>query len=332
MLASNSPPKSLSLSRPVLWQYTGGIPIGCKNLFSATEGRVMGRLSYLFRCLGAQTRPERYLCPNCGCAENSLIERKYFVTQLRRCGSCAMLFRTPTDDPANNQSFYETSYSQGFTTELPDPDRLRELVDLKFAGTEKSYAHIVDIILKILPSKESMIFDYGCSWGYGSWQIKESGYSVTSFEIDRNRSAFARENLRITTVDDMDEFVTQAGNVGQYDCFFSSHVLEHVPSPSKVFHYANKLLKAGGLFLSFTPNGSFEHRAASDTWSSLWGEVHPNFIDPLFLDRSFSASPRSIASSPISEMTLPAEPIMTQIGPLDGDELVFCARKVKDEW
>lgn len=290
----------------------------------------MTKLAYLRRCLAAQFTGERFRCPNCGTADGTVVDRKYAVTQLRRCPNCRLLFRTPCDDPARNLSFYENEYAQGFTTELPSDTALAEMKRSNFAGTERSYVYYISVLMKLGLKPGARLFDYGCSWGYGSYQLMQAGFAVTSFEVAPSRRRFAREKLRIPVLDDMNRAAAELA--GQFDCFFSSHVLEHVPSPAKSFGYAMRLLKLDGLFVSFTPNGSANHRAASSEWSKLWGEVHPNFIDDLFLDWSFRLSPRAVGSSPIAEPSLPEKPEMTRLDHLDRDELFFAARKVGNAW
>jgi 2-polyprenyl-3-methyl-5-hydroxy-6-metoxy-1,4-benzoquinol methylase len=39
-----------------------------------------------------------------------------------------------------------------------------------------------------------------------------------------------------------------------------SHVLEHVPNPSEILDLGLKLVRKGGYIVSFTPNGSMEHK------------------------------------------------------------------------
>jgi hypothetical protein len=40
------------------------------------------------------------------------------------------------------------------------------------------------------------------------------------------------------------------------------------------------ILKPGGLFIAFTPNGSAQFRHENErVWSQLWGMVHPNVLD-----------------------------------------------------
>ena len=240
------------------------------------------------------------------------------------------MFRTPTDNHAFNLSFYENKYSQGFTTDLQSDAALAELKRDNFVGTEKDYSYYIAVLSQLGLKPGAKIFDYGCSWGYGSYQFTQVGYDVVSFEVAPGRRRFGREKLSILAVDDMDRAATDLA-LG-FDCFFSAHVLEHVPSPAQSLKYAMRLLKPGGLFVSFTPNGSRGHRAKSANWSKLWGEVHPNFIDDVFLDLSFRLTPRAVGSSPVSNASLPDITELKRLDKVDGDELFFVARKVRDTW
>jgi SAM-dependent methyltransferase len=241
-----------------------------------------------------------------------------------------MMFRTPTDDPSSNQHFYDNEYSQGFTTDVPSVEALARLKRSNFAGTEKDYSDYIRVLTALGLKPSAKIFDFGCSWGYGSHQLATSGFDVTSFEVASNRSRYARDNLDVRTVDDMDR--AAADLCASFDCFFSAHVLEHVPSPAKTFDYAMRLLNRNGLFVSFTPNGSESFRTVSPAWSQLWGEVHPNFIDDVFLDYSFKLSPRCIGSSPATNAALPDRPEAKRLDGIDRPELFFSARKIGDAW
>jgi 2-polyprenyl-3-methyl-5-hydroxy-6-metoxy-1,4-benzoquinol methylase len=287
----------------------------------------MSRLNYLARSLATQFSKARFKCPNCDIdAPPAAVDRKYVITQLRRCPSCMLMYRTPTDDPNANATFYENEYAQGFTTEMPSDDRLAEQMRTNFAGTEKDYSYYIGVLTTLGLSPSGRIFDYGCSWGYGSYQLTKAGFDVVSFEVAPSRRNFAREKLGVKVLNDMNE--ARPG----FDCFFSAHVLEHVPSPAASFRSALNLLKPGGLFVSFTPNGSFAYRSASSNWRKLWGEVHPNFIDDVFLNTSFKSSPRVIGSSPLGEVAIPATSGVRQVNRLDGDELFFAARKIGSSW
>lgn len=290
----------------------------------------MSKFTYLRRMLAAQIQRERFFCQNCNSPPGDIVDRKYGITQLRRCRTCGLLYRTPTDSPDLNAEYYEHEYRQGFTTDLPDEPSLDRLKQSNFAGADKDYSYFIGVLRRFGIASGARLFDFGCSWGYGSYQLARAGMDVTSFEIGATRKRYASERLGVNLVDSMSDAVTVLAS--QFDCFFSSHVLEHVPAPAAVFDYARRLLKPGGLFVSFTPNGSQQHRDASASWSRLWGAVHPNFIDDVFLDRSFHASPRAIGSSPIVSGALPDTPELVRLNPLTGLELFFVARKISEQW
>jgi len=289
----------------------------------------MARLRYFGRSLLASLDRSSYACPNCGCSGKT-VDRKYVITQLRRCQRCKLLYRTPIDPSTLNHHFYQSEYSQGFTTDLPSDAELHSLLARNFLGTEKDYTNYLSVLTSLGLAPGSRVFDFGCSWGYGSHQLQRYGYRVSAYEISRPRSQYAKDRLGIDMVADIAAAKNDLRN--QFDCFFSAHVLEHVPRPSDAFGLAWPLLKRGGIFVSFTPNGSAAHRARSKDWSLLWGEVHPNFIDECFMDEQFRSSPRTDTSSATYQLRLPSEAAMIMCGPIDGGELVFAARKTGDNW
>ncbi|HYE48434.1 MAG TPA: class I SAM-dependent methyltransferase [Azospirillaceae bacterium] len=292
----------------------------------------MGSIRYFLGSIAKAPWPARYACGNCGGTGTILIWKK-LVTQLRRCGGCGMLFRTPTDSPDENRYRYNTTYRQGFTTTLPDAGSLAALVATGFAETEKDYARYIGVLAALGLKPGARLFDFGCSWGYGSWQLARAGFDVTAYEIGQVRRDYAATQLGVRTVADFDAFVAFAPS--PFDCFFSAHVIEHVPSPSGIFGKAFRLLRPGGLFVAIVPNGCAAHRAANPRWNQLWGEVHPNFIDDAFLEGQFPGSRKLLASSPfeigpIDGYGLP--PGGTARGQLAGDELLFVAVKDGPAW
>jgi 2-polyprenyl-3-methyl-5-hydroxy-6-metoxy-1,4-benzoquinol methylase len=208
-----------------------------------------------------------------------------------------MLYRAPTDSSETNFRFYNLSYVQGLTTDIPNQDLLNEMLALSFKNTAKNFDPYIETLRTLGLTKGAKLFDFGCSWGYGSWQLAEAGYDVWASEISKSRADYARAKLGVRVVDDPFDFANTEDGQGQFDCVFLCHVLEHVPSPKDIFALAAKLLKYDGLFVSFTPNGSAAHRAsAPDSWRQLWGNVHPNFIDEEFLQRSFPKVPINLSS------------------------------------
>ena len=119
-------------------------------------------------------------CPNCGCAEISALARKYLVTRLVRCARCKLLFRTPTTSKEENDAFYQAEYAEGFTTDMPSDEKLRDYLESGFPS-EKDYGRYVDVVHAASARPQLRLFDFGCSWGYGSYQFTQHGFDVEAF-------------------------------------------------------------------------------------------------------------------------------------------------------
>lgn len=254
------------------------------------------RFKYLARSSLRTLCGQQGKCPSCGAdaGDGVILDRKYLVTTLRRCTKCALLYRTPVTGAEESESFYQEEYDQGFTTEMPSPERLEELKKTAFAAEEKNYAGYVAVLRALGIGAGARVFDFGCSWGYGSWQLAQAGYDVSSFEISRPRAAYAREKLGVKV---------QEKPEGQFDVFFSAHVIEHVPSVTEMVRQGMDLLRPGGVFVCFTPNGSQAFREANPAaWSLMWGMAHPQLIDLAFLERQFAGRPLLVTSAPLHDL------------------------------
>lgn len=295
----------------------------------------LSQLKYLLTSTLRYARQAGRGCPNCGLPDNPVEDRKALVTQLRRCQGCQLLYRTPTDDPKDNARYYEEEYVSGAATSMPSSTELEQLKRTNFANSRKDFQpHIRALGLCGLPLRGAQLFEFGCSWGYASYQLERAGFEVTAYEVAPTRRRYAAERMGITTVDDFDALEVAEAYQCKFDCFFSCHVLEHVPFPSRVIRLARRLLKPGGVFISFTPNGSTQRRACDYTWHQNWGQVHPNFLDDAFLNREFQDWPRVFASgefhaplASIDAVNFPATATRIDLDSLSRPELVFAARK-----
>lgn len=232
-------------------------------------------------------------CPACGSEDAFLVDSKFLVTGLYRCTECRLLFRAPTTSIQQNRQFYQTAYRRGFTTELPSEQELSELMSKRFQGTGKNYGIYIAVLRAIGCRPGDTLLDFGCSWGYGSWQLAQAGFKVTGFEISRPRAEYAKRYLDLEVFTELAELSAHESYIGRFDVFFSCHVLEHVPSTLAVFDLAKRILRPGGLFVAFTPNGSDVFRQVDpNTWHGFWGRIHPNFLDDQHYEACFSSVPR----------------------------------------
>lgn len=207
---------------------------------------------------------------------------------------------------------------------MPSDQELATLMASQFAGHEKDYNGYIAVLRALGVKTGAKVFDFGCSWGYGSYQLAQAGFTLHAFEISQRRAEYARSKLGVPIHPITDS------EYGAYDVFFSAHVIEHVPSVCDMIELGMRCLKPGGLFIAFTPNGSATFRTYNfGNWHKRWGLVHPQLIDEEYLLHYFTGIPLIVTSSPhpisqIAKWDRSTHPLITS---LEGDELMFVAPK-----
>ncbi len=265
--------------------------------FVAYDGEIMRKVQYLLRSIVKFSDSSSWLCPNCGFAKGQECDRKYFFTRLMRCDACNLMFRAPTDSEDFNEKFYNFFYKQGTSTQVPSDACLAQLLELDFVGSDRDYARYVALLKSQSIVPAAKIFDFGASWGYGSYQLARAGYDVQVYEIARDRRAYAINKLGMRHIDKPFAIVAGHPLYNSFDCFFSAHVLEHVPAPSRIIDLAWNCLRPGGMFVAVTPNGSDAYRTYDrQSWRRMWGGVHPNYLDDVFYNAQFARSKRQFVS------------------------------------
>lgn len=264
-------------------------------------------------------------CPYCAKYDISIIDRKYLVTTLLKCNGCNLMFRHPIDSKKFNFKFYNNKYNQnGITTDLPSKEELNLLIENKFANTNRNIKDLKSII-KIINGKflGQKILDYGCSWGYTTWQLKDLGMLASGFEISKGRADYGIKNLNIpifTKIEDITD--------GPFEFIFSSHVIEHLPDIKAFLIFCFDNLKENGYLIFLCPNGSEDFKKKHPkNFHLFWGQVHPNMISSDFYKHIFGDFPFYIASSPYDLEQLNTWEQNKQIINLNGGEELLCIVK-----
>ena len=274
---------------------------------------------FLQSCLRRLFRPGSMQCPSCGGRPATVLDRKHLVLTLARCSRCDLLYRQPTTPPEKSREFYQDDYTQGYTTDMPDDAALQELTTRKFSGTERDYRRFIAMFDALGVPRGSRVLEFGCSWGYGAWQLAQAGYKVQAFEVSRPRCRYAREKLQVDAVDALESIE------GKFDLIFSSHVLEHVDVLGRSLDFLEERLRGGGLKVHVTPNGSAAYReTAPHNWHLLWGEVHPQLLDEKFCLRRYRDRAILLGSTPSDVDVLREwDRKQTKVLPLGDQELFF---------
>ncbi len=281
------------------------------------------KLKYFLRSLARLN--SNSFCPYCGSANHKTIDRKYFVTKLLECKNCGLRYRFPKDSDAFNLNFYNNSYSQkdGITTDLPNEETLNKWINTGFQDSPKDASEHISI-LKILfkDLTDIRILDFGANWGYSSFQFKRLGMDVTSFEISKLRAAYGRK-LGI-------EIVTNEMELNkEVDIFYSSHVIEHLSSIESMIELSKSILRKGGFFVAFCPNGSEDFKKSNPSkYHKSWGMVHPNSITSTFYSKIFNEEKYYIGSNPydIEQINSWSENSSSFVSSLQGSELMVIVK------
>ena len=103
------------------------------------------------------------------------MRQKYLVMAIVRCDGCYILFRVPTDPVGSSEEFYHGTYESGFTMDCPTLEDIKNLKTAHFRGMPKDFSGRLRLLEAHRLAKESRLFDFGASWGYGTWQLEQAG-------------------------------------------------------------------------------------------------------------------------------------------------------------
>src|SRR6266702_412901 len=267
-------------------------------------------------------------CPFCESKATELTARKHVFLQLRTCRDCGLMFRWPKQTPGFSERFYQESYQEvNFTTELPDSATLRQFMNSNFVGSPKDFSLQIDVLKAFLP--HGRVLDFGCSWGYGVYQLQHTGYDALGFEISRPRAEHGRNQLGVEIIDSLDELNRLPSQ--SLDGVFASHVLEHLVSLKEIFSLFSRILKPGGVLAIMVPNAGGRHaRELGVGWSPLINEKHTLALDGRFFEKNMS--PFGFAVKTFSDPYYPAE-IRAAVSedrrlPAEGEELMVIAQRI----
>lgn len=245
----------------------------------------MRRLSFLFRILLNYGSDKK--CPFCDSGDTELTGRRHVFLQLRTCKSCGLMFRWPKETPSFSEKFYQEAYSEGtYTTELPPPPMLQQFIANNFVGSPKDFAQQIGVLKELLP--KGRVLDFGCSWGYGVYQLRQAGYDAFGFEISRPRAEHGRRQLKVEILDSLEDLHNLPSQ--SVDGIFASHVLEHLGSLKETFALFARILKPDGVVVIMVPNaGGKTARELGVAWPPLINEKHTLALDGRFFEKNMSS-------------------------------------------
>ena len=290
---------------------------------------IQAKLRYVRRILYHRWRGQARVCPYCGpSSQVRLVRRKKVIVEILQCQTCHLWFRWPADTPGEHDSYYQEEFARDAPQiMLPGNDELELLKQRNFSGSPLDINNKIRV-LQIL-HQGGRVLDFGCSWGYGTYQLREHGFDAVGFEVSRPRAEFGRAKLGLNIIDNFDELAKLPE--GSFDIVFSNHVVEHLPDIGATFAMLTRLLKENGFIFHVLPN-FMGRMARSGYWVKWIGEDHP--VAPAIPFFEF-AIPRAGLTKPVfgsdpfdDQMAQALKANPTANLSTEGDELLVYAHKL----
>lgn len=242
------------------------------------------KANYFLVSLAKSVSSWQSLCPHCktDVKNGRVIDKKYLVTNLIECPNCKILVRTPTDTASASNEFYQSAYSQEYTTDCPPTEELAKLIQSNFGGSDRDYSRYIRFFRFLGVPDNARVLDFGCSWGYGLHQLTKAGYQAEGYEVSRPRANYGRDKMGLQIHSSFQDLK------GEYDVIFSSHVLEHLPDFDEINQLYRNNLRPSGRFVAVTPNGSDDFKTEDFVaYHQLWGKVHPVLLTDEFVKHNY---------------------------------------------
>jgi 2-polyprenyl-3-methyl-5-hydroxy-6-metoxy-1,4-benzoquinol methylase len=233
---------------------------------------ISAKARYVRRMLRHRWFGQLRVCPYCGPSSIvKLVRRKKAIVEILQCQTCHLWFRWPSDTFHEHENYYQEEFA-GDTPQviLPDAEELLVLKSTNFSGSSLDINSKVRVLHDL--HRGGRVLDYGCSWGYGTYQLREQGFDAVGFEISKPRAAYGRAKLGLNIIDTFDELAKLPD--GSFDIIFSNHVVEHLPDIGASFAMLTRLLDENGFVFHVLPN-FMGKKARSGYWVKWIGEDHP---------------------------------------------------------
>jgi len=147
------------------------------------------------------------------------------------------------------------------------------------------HAQMIEHIKKHVPVG-STILDFGAGEGAFSLRLKDNGYNVVAFDMDRaNFKADGVEfyQVNFNSADEINQMKTKYSSY--FDAIIGMEVIEHVENPWEYIRLIKSMLKTNGYIFVSTPNVTYwlsrfkflftGRHLGFDTENLLYGHINP---------------------------------------------------------
>lgn len=174
-----------------------------------------------------------------------------------RCRKCGLIYQNPREEELKCL-YSEEYYSQYYG----DKERLLSSAQV-----------LIENISKYIPNNKTRMLEIGAGLGYTLKIARDKGWEVFGTEISPFAARYAQEQLGIKMFSGSLEEAKFPEEF--FDFVIMTHVLEHLPDPSKALEQIFHILKNSGILYVIVPNiASFKAWINKEKWRDLMPEHH----------------------------------------------------------
>ena len=218
-------------------------------------------------------------CPVCGSIDFDLFFKKQgFSFNCCSNEDCKHTFANPQ---IKEDALYEAYRGRGGESKTANDLWIEVLLSEENRKYDTGKFNLgLDEIEKNLDSLESKsLLDIGCSIGHFLLVARDRGWDTVGLELNEKAVDYARnvKNLDVRT-----QLLGDAGfSPNSFDAITMWGVIEHLKKPGDVINDCYKLLKPGGILLTFCPNAlSLVCRVLREKAATFDGRNHPSYFSP----------------------------------------------------
>lgn len=223
-------------------------------------------------------------CPVCGNKVfNTLFKKQGF--QFCRCSDIVRCGHIFADPQIKDDVLIEAYHGQGEKRDCPTANDLWIEVLLSKENYHydlHKYQSGLSAIEKALETRvtgSKRILDVGCSVGHFLQVAREQGWETMGLELNKKAIAYARDTLKL----DVRCQLLEEANFpdASFDAVTLWGVIEHLKRPIETLKEIARVLKPGGILLTFSPNAdSLVCRVLRDKAATFDGRNHPSYFTP----------------------------------------------------
>jgi 2-polyprenyl-3-methyl-5-hydroxy-6-metoxy-1,4-benzoquinol methylase len=209
-------------------------------------------------------------CPTCG-SESAVHELDKDHMQLVRCGTCDLVYVTPTFDEAHYLEVYASQEYQDIVRDLG--------IKSHDYRVERFGKERVGLMQRHLAAPRPRYLDVGCSTGFVVEAARDAGWQAIGIDLNPSAIEFGRSrglDLQSVALDEGGFEPESFDAVSLFD------VLEHLIDPAGTLRACARLLRPGGIVFLYVPNYDSASRLLMGRDAHfIWPTHHLNYYTPV---------------------------------------------------